>query len=491
MNEIWKGYVMFKNKKNENEITELEHLDAPETSPVKKKNWKLIGGISAALLVAIYGAGVFFYSSHFPQNMSANGKKIGGMTVAEAESAFTEDYDSHSIVIKEKEREEVISAEKIGVSISVDNQIKDLFAQTNPWVWFTNLIGKNEQTLHLNVTYDKDALQSSIDALEAFQEENIVAPKSAYIKAGETQFEIVPEELGNTIKKEKFISAIENCLSTCQTSLDLEKEDLYKLPKYYADDQVVKDALTTANTYTKGSVTHDFQYTTETIDYQTTKDWIKITKDFEVKLVSSDVGDYVESLGKKYNTMGSSRPFTTAYGEKRNVYGGDYGWKIYFEKEKEQLIKDIKSGETINREPIYSYTAAKRTEETDLPDSYVEVSISRQELWLFVDGKCILNSSVVTGMPPHDTYTGVYGITYKKRDDTLSGYNSNGTTYSSHVDYWMPFNGNQGLHDASWRDSFGGSIYKTNGSHGCVNCPPSVAATLYKYVDANFPVIIY
>ena len=143
---------MFKNKKNENELTELEHLDSPETAPVKKKNSKLIVGIAAVLLLVVYGVGVFFYSGHFPQNMIANGKKIGGMTVDDAEKAFTEDYDSHSIVVKEKEREEVISAQKIGISISVDNQIKDLFAQTNPWLWFTNLIGKDEHTLHLNVT---------------------------------------------------------------------------------------------------------------------------------------------------------------------------------------------------------------------------------------------------------------------------------------------------------------------------------------------------
>ena len=68
---------MFKNKKNENELTELEHLDSPETAPVKKKNSKLIVGIAAVLLLVVYGVGVFFYSGHFPQNMIANGKKIG------------------------------------------------------------------------------------------------------------------------------------------------------------------------------------------------------------------------------------------------------------------------------------------------------------------------------------------------------------------------------------------------------------------------------
>ena len=28
-----------------------------------------------------------------------------------------------------------------------------------------------------------------------------------------------------------------------------------------------------------------------------------------------------------------------------------------------------------------------------------------------------------------------------------------------------------GFHDATWRNRFGGTIYKTNGSHGCINTP--------------------
>jgi lipoprotein-anchoring transpeptidase ErfK/SrfK len=56
----------------------------------------------------------------------------------------------------------------------------------------------------------------------------------------------------------------------------------------------------------------------------------------------------------------------------------------------------------------------------------------------------------------------------------------------------MPFNGGVGLHDAdSWRSSYGGSIYKTNGSHGCINLPLSAAKTIYETVSAGWPVIVY
>jgi len=67
----------------------------------------------------------------------------------------------------------------------------------------------------------------------------------------------------------------------------------------------------------------------------------------------------------------------------------------------------------------------------------------------------------------------------------------NGEDYSTPVDYWMPFAGNVGMHDATWRGSFGGDIYLNNGSHGCVNLPWSSAKTIYENVDAGFPVLVY
>ena len=187
--------------------------------------------------------------------------------------------------------------------------------------------------------------------------------------------------------------------------------------------------------------------------------------------------------------MGTARKFTTANGNEITITQGDYGWKIYYDKEVEKLTENLKSGKEVTRKPIYSYEAqCYNGPNDDIGDSYVEVSISNQMVYLFIDGECILSSDVVTGdtTKGRGTTTGVYSITYKQRNATLSGQG-----YSSPVSYWMPFNGNQGLHDASWRGSFGGSIYKGNGSHGCVNCPPNVAATLYKYVDEGFPVVVH
>lgn len=117
---------------------------------------------------------------------------------------------------------------------------------------------------------------------------------------------------------------------------------------------------------------------------------------------------------------------------------------------------------------------------------YVLVDISSQNVKYYVKGKVKFSSPVVTGGPGNRTPTGHFRLHSKSRNTTLSG-----TGYSTRVSYWMPFIGQSyGLHDATWRSQFGGSIYKYNGSHGCVNMPRGKAAKLYKLVPNGTRVIV-
>ena len=66
-----------------------------------------------------------------------------------------------------------------------------------------------------------------------------------------------------------------------------------------------------------------------------------------------------------------------------------------------------------------------------------------------------------------------------------------GEDYATPVSYWMAVYGNIGIHDATWRRKFGGSIYKTGGSHGCINTPYANAKMIYENVSIGTPVIVY
>lgn len=125
---------------------------------------------------------------------------------------------------------------------------------------------------------------------------------------------------------------------------------------------------------------------------------------------------------------------------------------------------------------------------TKLKGEYIEVDISKQNLKYFnKNGRIIVKTDVVTGLDnQRDTVLGCYKIYSKEYDRLLRGAN-----YTSHVDYWMPFYGGYGLHDADWRSSFGGNIYKYSGSHGCVNIPDSKAKEIYQKSKVGTKVLIH
>ena len=123
-----------------------------------------------------------------------------------------------------------------------------------------------------------------------------------------------------------------------------------------------------------------------------------------------------------------------------------------------------------------------------VPDTYIEVSLDQQHMWFYVDNKLYVSTDVVTGnYNSMDTPRGYWSINNKSRNTSLVGAN-----YVSFVQYWMAFIGSgYGIHDASWRSSFGGTIYKGNGSHGCINTPLANVKKIYSKAKVGTPVIVY
>lgn len=125
--------------------------------------------------------------------------------------------------------------------------------------------------------------------------------------------------------------------------------------------------------------------------------------------------------------------------------------------------------------------------------SCVEVDITNQMVYCYIGSELRVATPCVTGQQgSHNTKVGAHSIKSKERSRYLQGYNDNGTRYKSWVEYWMPFYGGQGLHDASWRNgNFGGNIYTYSGSHGCVNMPIEAASQIYSLSLVGMPVYVH
>jgi hypothetical protein len=221
------------------------------------------------------------------------------------------------------------------------------------------------------------------------------------------------------------------------------------------------------------------------------KEWIVIdNENLTASVDKNKVWVYVDGLSKMFNTKDRSRSFATTNSGTVTITPGTYGWKSDFTGVTDKLYNTICSKTDLTLTVPCSQSGYGMPNATnDFGNTYVEISIPNQHMWVYKNGSLVLESDIVTGNPTlnRDTPTGAYFVKSRTPNATLVG-----ADYRTPVAYWMPFTNNGcGLHDATWQLWFGGNRYLTNGSHGCVNLPLSVAKQVFDTVTVGYPVIVY
>ena len=259
------------------------------------------------------------------------------------------------------------------------------------------------------------------------------------------------------------------------------------------DEELAKEAEK-LNKITATQITVNFGNGTETVTRDMLKSWLVKGEDgtytFDVNLVKPVVIGWSE----KYNTYGKPRDFKTSGGGTVRLTTGDYGWRVWQDKTTDALIAALNAGQSGELEPTWLYKGQTH-EGNDINGTYVEISIDQQRMWFYKNGTCLVDTPVVTGNPNKGHGTpkgGVWRLKDKASPFTLVGKKPDGSIdYEEPVNYWMPFNGGVGIHDLTKRSSFGGDIYLTNGSHGCINTPLDNVRTIYENIEVNTPIVVY
>ena len=453
----------------------------------------LVGfGITAVL----YICSSLYFSSHFFLRTEINGYSCQFKTVEQVKAMLEQSSEEYELALEEREdKQEKITSAQVALQFVDDNKIDKIKEEQKGYTWIGALFQKSVYENGATIVYEEDALKSIVDSLECLKKENMKSPEAAYPSYNEEKgsFEIAAEVLGTQVDKTVLTEKIKTAILSNQRVLNLDEAGCYVKPAFYSSDTAVAEAQNLMNQYITTEITHDFGYTKVKVEKEELAKLLKVDKESNVIVDEDKVGDYVEWLGNHYNTCGIRRTFKTPENTTVTISGGTYGWRIHYKEEVEQLSKDVLTGEKIEREPIYRQTGYQRDSSgNDLHDTYIAISIKSQTMWYYKDGKCLLTTPVVTGNISKNmgTPTGVYEIAYKKKGHVLRG-----EDYESPVDFWMPFYEYRGIgiHDASWRaaDAFGKEIYKTNGSHGCVNTPYDAVKTLFEIVKAGTPVVVY
>lgn len=454
-------------------------------------------GISIVLLsiIAMYLGLAFYYGDGFSYGTWINGVYCTGKSINEVNDELTRQWNYDGLTITDSDgKSYTILPEDVSLTFDYERTLELYLQKQNPYLWVDNLMKKtDERRLEPEVSYDEAVFNQLVEAMPFFHgksdEECVVQ-----INKGETGYVLVNERV-HVLDEEKTRKLIRNAFDTFESELDLEKEGCYvdlALSPQMRQDLALWEKL---KEYQDCRITYQFGDEMVPIDAGVVCDWIKA--DEQGNFVYDENGNlctdeekvyaFVDQLADEYDTVGAERQFRATRGETVTVKGGTYGNKIDRKTEKEYLLAAFLEKKEETHIPTYTQMAQKQGKD-DIGDTYIEVDMTNQMMYYYVEGKLEIETPVVTGNISlgRGTPEGTNYVYNKQKNRILRG-----EDYATPVDYWIPVRGAIGIHDASWRSKYGGEIYKTNGSHGCINTPLEEVAKLYDMVEIGTPCVMF
>lgn len=456
----------------------------------KKMKW-----IALIVFLVLYLLGVFYFQQRFLPHTKINEQSVTGKTTKEVMNQLKKNTKEKKVkLFFEDGGAEFIYGNKIQINQEVtQTHIQKVKESQNAFLWLPSMFSK---TTSFEVkTLDQKSrknIQKQIKQLKHFKNQR--KAKNAYVSysRANNSYYIEKEKNGTQIEEQKLIELIMNCFSKTTNQIELKPGKGYKKPEICSNNKKLLDQKKKADRYCACRI--EYEGTDVVLDGKETLSWLTEQKNgysYKEDIFHEKAKQFLyEKLSPKVNNVGRKRTFLSATGRKVTVVGGNFGRMVDIEKETAALQKEIKNHTTGKR--TYINAGYQKTDENGgFGKNFVEIDMTNQRVYLHENGKVTLSSDCVTGKyvdKERRTPPGSYYIYFKDRNRTLRGSKKE---YSSFVKYWMAFNLGIGLHDASWRSSFGGNIYLYSGSHGCINLPESAARTLYGKIKVGTPVVCY
>ena len=492
----------------------------------------IVGFLIVAAFIAATGYVVYAdrYESHFIEGTVINNNDVGGLNLEEAKNLLANSSDYQIEIDFRDGGSEWISGDSISLGYEYGDGVEQMLASQDKYHWIEGVLGETRSyTIDNGVHFDEEQLASIVKSFPELSEDVQVAPVDARcVRTAENAFAIEPESEGNRIESSRALECISEAIRQQKRLLNLSAAGAYESPAVTADDPELNERVAQLNHFLETTVTYDLPDGGQwTIGRDTLIEWVSggsgsdnsgadITEEgdfgtdgletgnaetggsgmdyyIDAQVISGKCAEAISSLASIVDDIHTSRTFYATSGRTVDIASGTFGRQIDQAAEVEQLASNLLNFESAEREPAYLLNTYP---ESLNGGDYIEVDLSNQMVYLYKDGELFYDTPCVSGLaddPERVTITGLFKIQEKDRDRTLKGKpDENGVpTYESFVSYWMGFSGAYGLHDATWRDEFGGDIYEYAGSHGCVNLPYSAAETIFNNVEEGTRVIVF
>ena len=450
---------------------------------LKRIRWYL--WILAGIFLAYLAASVYFME-HFFLGTAVNGENVEFQTVKQVNSLILEQAEGYGLTLLERGgTEESVTAQQLGMSFSETENVRNYKRVQNGFLWPRMFWQQDTYQIAPDITFDEETFDETLASLSCVREGE--EPEDARVELTADGYELYPEQQGSRIKEVVLKEQVRAAAETLTEPVDLEEAGCYEAPSLTADSPEITELTAKLDQWFATEVTYEFGSQTEVVDSSVVTGFIQLDG-CEASLSEEAVRAWVAGLADRRDTYKKSRQFNSTLRGVITVSGGNYGWQIDQETETAALLASVEKGETAAKQPAWSREGKAWGDNNDVGDTYIEVDMGAQHMWAYKDGALLIDTDVVTGniSRNYGTPSMVAAIQYKDRNAVLRGDN-----YATPVKYWMLFYGNYGIHDASWRREFGGTVYLTNGSHGCVNTPPAAMKVIFENMDSGTPVVLY
>lgn len=423
----------------------------------------IAGGFFAT--VGIYGV---VNAGRFYPNTYINEKNVSGQQVEEVKNELF----NRVISIKKGEGDFIeLDLNKIDYKASADIE------EPNPLGYIFNFAG--EHRIALETDFDEEKLKSYIEETFNSGED----PENAYITFNGKVFDIIPEKEGENYDVDKVYEIIAKGIKDGSFETDISSAK--KVPEIKKEDIDVKEL----NALATNTLALDFDNVIEKRDVGD----LLLFKDGNVDIDENALEEYLQKMALKYNTLETKRKFQTTDKGEIEVGGSGidtFGYKLDIE-ETIPIVKEAILKKTTEPVQVVFSEKGNNRDKNDIGNTYVEIDISRQHMWYYINGELFIDTDVRTGTESSAQWTptteGVFKVLWKQTDKWFLQVGE-----PCHSDYWMPFNSRgEGIHDATWYSTYGGNYYKWSGSHGCINTPYNVVQKMYEKMEEGTPVIIY
>lgn len=467
---------------------------------MKKLSRFLVLVLLCGMLVLLSGflALGMYYRNNFPVNTWINGVYCTGKTIEQVNRELVSQTKVSDVaVIDAAGRVWSIASDALGLYPDYTAALKAYMKKNATALWTQNM--QEPAVISLEPTqyrWNEEKLEEAFRAFEFVREEGI-REKGCSIRFDEEEGYYLYDGNKARLNIANTLDVIKACLSGGELSVDLAGENCYEDLQDGAEDVSQRALWGQLQDYFARGITYDMG--TEQISLTPAILSSFLMADENNGLLPDEAGrlvidkerveQWVEELAAQYDTCGTEREFRASRGDVIRVKYSTYGTKLDTNAEKKYLVEALDGRMQTDEKHIPAYVQEGFVRGLDdIGDTYIEVDMTEQHMYYYVDGELLLETDVVTGNTSRrrGTPEGINFVYNKQRNRVLRG-----ADYATPVKYWMPVKGAVGIHDADWRREFGGEIYKKNGSHGCINTPPEVMAELYDMVEIGTPVIMF